>query len=133
MKDFDQERATVPFDEEARTFRLRGETFTIKQAVRPEVLVPASRVNRESVLADDVTNVDATILAVLDGDGPDRYRQIRESDDDPITFIDMMAIVNFAIEVATGRPTRQPGSSGAGPSKTGTGSTGEPPLRAVEA
>lgn len=114
MKDFDAvtaERNTL--DVEARTFKLRGETFTIRPAVRAETLVAASRITTESNPASDIVAFDELIEGFLEPDDRDRYRDIRARETDPVTFTDLMAISMWMIETNSGRPNDE--QSGRGP------------------
>lgn len=132
MKDFDQDRGE-PLNEDERTFRLRGQVFTLKPRVRPEVLIPASLVTTASSIGEDVANIDEMLKAFLNGDDAARYEELRAREDDPIEYRELLAIVRWAVEVSTGRPTEQPAPSGSGAGESGTGSTAASSLRAVEA
>lgn len=129
MKDFDGARAERSArDEEERTFKLGGETFTIRPAVRPETLIAASRVKTDSEIADDVAAFDEMLEGFLEPVDRDRYRELRLREDDPVTFADLMDVAQWAVEVNTGRPTGQPSLSSPGLKPTGTELTAVPPL-----
>lgn len=129
MKDFDEAR-TAARDAEERSFKLGGETFTIRPAVRPETLVAASRVRQDSEIADDVAAFDEMLEGFLEPGDRDRYRELRLRETDPVTFADLMAVAQWAVEVNTGRPTEQPSPSTPGLKPTGTELTAVPPLTA---
>lgn len=133
MKNFDDDRKLVPFDEEERRFVLGGETFTVKPRVRPEVLIPWAKVTTESSMEDDVANVDATLKGLLEPESLDRFEQLRARETDPVAYLDLVAVLRWAVEVTAGRPTKQPSNSGSGDGKNGTDSTAGQSLRAVEA
>ena len=132
MKDFDEARATRPtLDEDARSFKLAGETFTIRPFVRADTLAAAGRVSDKSSIADDVDAFDELIVGFLEDADHERYLALRRRETDPVTFNDLMELAAWMVETSSGRPTRQPSPSTAGPGKTGDGSTGESPLQAV--
>lgn len=127
MKDFDEARAQRnATDAEERSFKLGGETFTIRAAVRPETLVAASRVTTDSSLVDDVAAFDELIKGFLEETDRERYEQLRLREVDPVTFTDLMEIAQWAVEVNSARPTEQPSPSGLGREPTGTPLTAVP-------
>ncbi len=147
MKDFDLERKTR--DEEGRddrTFRLGGETFVVKAAIRPEALTEYENLTGDASATDTLAIIDRLIQAFIEpGDLVDNpyideqheddgqpaqigerhlaYRQVRAVDDNPIGLPDLEALVEWLIETQTQRPTGPPSSSGASRRGTRNGST----------
>jgi hypothetical protein len=62
----------------------------------------------------------------LEGDGPKRWRKLRERDTDPVTYPELQEIMKLAVRVVTGRPLEVPSASSDTPEPTGTFSTVEP-------
>lgn len=132
MEDFDEARtARAPGDDE-RSFKLGGEVFTIRQAVRPEVLVTAVSITNESGMDHDVKALDETMHGLLEEEGRGRYTALRERESDPVTYFDLVDVVRWAMKVHTGRPTERPAPSLPGPGPTGAGLTAVAPLPAAE-
>lgn len=131
MKDFDEARtARSTRDAEERSFKLGGETFTIRPAVRPETLAAAARVTTDSGVADDIEAFDELILGFLEDEGRARYETLRRREEDPVTFTDLMEVAAWMVEVNSGRPTVQPSPSSAGLPQTPTSLTVVSPSQA---
>jgi hypothetical protein len=148
VKDFDVERKTREEEgRDARTFRLGGETFVVKAAIRPEALTEYENLTGDASASDTLGIIDRLILAFIepgdlvddphigeqtpDDDGTPAmigerhlaYRQVRERDADPLGLPDLESLVEWLIETQTERPTGPPSSSGASRRATGNGST----------
>lgn len=122
MKDFDQNRALRKARD--RTFRIGGETFTMKASVRPEVLVEYEGMQKSDSNKDALRVLDEAICAFIEEeDGPDRYRAVRSRDDDPVDIVDIQDLVKWLVEEHTSRPTSRPSASSDGPRTTGTSLT----------
>lgn len=76
-----------------------------------------------ATLADQLAAFDSAIVGILEGDGPDRWRELRARDDDPIELSDMMEVIRYATSREAARPTGPPGGSSSTPSEPGTSST----------
>lgn len=133
MKNFDEERNFVPLDEEDRRFQLGGETFTLRARVRPEVLIPATRITNGSAMEDDIANIDAALAALLEPESAERFTRLRAREDDPITYKELLPVIAYAVEVTAGRPTKPSASSGNGDAASTDASKAGSSLRAVEA
>ena len=120
MRDFDLERRERY--EVDRTFRIGGETFVRKPAVRPEVMLAYEDMSMEATAADSLEVVDQTILSFIeDTDGAhDRYRALRERDEDPVSIRDLNGLVVWLIAESTKRPTSALSLSEPGREPTGT-------------
>lgn len=127
MRDFDEERHQQALDAEDREFQIGGRAFRAAESARPEVLAPyndlVTRIaNSEAVPDGEVLAVlDETILALLEHDGG--WREVRASDDDPISVRFMWRIAGFCIEAVSGRPLTQRSPDGGTPESPGTSST----------
>lgn len=136
MKDFDVARAKRKRSEEERTFKIAGETFVLKNGVRPEALAGFDEINENSPIADSMGAWDTLFLEMVEDsdDAHERYRQIRSDSVDPLTIEDLEDMVGWMMEQVTGRPTGSPSGSTAGREETGTTSmddSSSPVLTAV--
>lgn len=138
-KDFDKERSATLRPVEERECIIGGETFTIRAKVRPEVLAPY--LGMIGGLASDMTEDEAinlldTLMAnlVVPGEA-EKWARVRDIDDPELalSIFDVQEVIQWAISVATGRPTMpsSPSADGSATTGTGTPSTDESPLRAV--
>lgn len=118
MKDFDARRRERA--ERDRGFTLGGETFVMKPGVRPEVLAAYESIDVDASPEAKLATMDGMILDFLDtSDGAaDRYAAVRKIEDNPVTLQDIQQVIEWMIEVQTGRPTGQ--SSDSSPGVTGT-------------
>lgn len=150
MKDFDVEReAELRADVRDRTFKIGGETFAYKAAVRPDILSEWDQVRPPALAADgktllrneDGSVVDAgtpssEVLAIEDrligmflapvdefDDPHARWAALRAREDDPIRGKDMLELIKWLVGEQVGRPTEAPSPSGDGRAANGTGST----------
>lgn len=135
MKNFDDHRRARATAEE-REFKIGGEQFRCKAAVRPETIAPFDDIQDETPVLETLALVDSIVVGMLepDDDAELRYRALRAREADPLTVDDLLELVGWMIEKVTGRPTVLPGGSSAGPGTTGTNSTegsSSPELRAV--
>jgi hypothetical protein len=143
MRDFDKEReATLAgMSVEDRQFRVRGQVFTVSLNVRPEVVASWDDLNpgmlvtegegdeayeRPLTSVEFIGRVDDVLCQFLEGDGPKRWRKLRERDTDPVTYPELQEIMKLAVRVVTGRPLEVPSASSDTPEPTGTFSTVEP-------
>jgi hypothetical protein len=126
MKNFDETRSTRRFGEDDRTFVFHGETFVLRDAVRPEALDPFDKLDESDDVGSTMALLDQLMLNVIDDrDGAhDRYRAARADEADPVTAEDIRELMEWAIEVVTGRtPTGSASASTGGPPRTTTTST----------
>ena len=131
MKNFDTDREQRA--ERDRGFQIGGETFTTKTAVRPEAMTAYEALDDDAPVSEMLKVIDQTILAFVEENGHERWRKLREREDDPVTLADMNALINWLVEDQTGRPTQQPAPSSGGLGSSGTPSTGVSSSRAVKA
>lgn len=133
MKDFDEERAARY--EGDREFQIGGEKFVRRASVRPEVLMAVDDLDAGAPGHEMLKSIDGVILAFIEStdDAHDRYRTLRERDDDPVNMADLNAVVRWLVSEMTGRPMPAPSLSEDGRAPNGTGSTDGSSLRAVTA
>jgi hypothetical protein len=138
-KDFDKERAASLTPVEERQCVIGGETFTIRAKVRPEVLAPYLGMIgglAETMTEDEAINLLDTLMGnlVVPGEA-EKWARVREIADpeQALSVADMQAVIQWAIQVATGRPTEpsSPSSDGSATTGTGTASTDASRLQAV--
>lgn len=141
MQDFDREYEFTTTDEAGKTetftvsreerlkgersFKIGGETFTHRVAVAPEVIHPwLEASDTADSEADWLKILDETVVAMLEPGQEDKWRKVRDPEaENPITQLDLSALMRWLIEVTTGRPTGQPSDSSSGSDGSGTSST----------
>jgi hypothetical protein len=133
VKDFDQDLARADRASRDRSFKIAGEEFTRRVAVRPEVLEEWSRLGADEAETTGFQILDRVIFSLIEPDGHDRWRQLREREQDPITYKDLQEVTAWLVAEETGRPTAAPSPSTAGREQPGTTSTEDSSLREVKA
>lgn len=126
MKDFDATQKTRHQERELefgdKPFSFRGETFHVKANVRYGVIKSVAGIAE----ADDGNKVfsvieDAVISLISDKDNAaERLRIACANDDFPVTFEDLIELLNWLIEEQTGRPPTPVDSSSNGSGESGT-------------
>lgn len=121
MRDFDTSRRSRHLTEDERTFTLGGQKFLVKTGVRPEALAVFDSIESTSGIEETMAASDSVILAMLDpgDDAHTRFMAIRADDEDPLTAEDLEEIVQWMVELVTGRPPTLPTASTEEPSPTG--------------
>lgn len=129
MKDFDegqrarQEERQREFGE--KPFLFRGETFHARANVRYGVIKSVAGI-AEAADGNTVFSVieDAVLSLIEPADGAaERFRAVCASDLFPVTFEDLVELLNWLIEEQTGRPPTPPASSSNGSTGSGTALT----------
>jgi hypothetical protein len=118
VRDFDQEL------EKDLSFKIRGETFTMRY-VRPEVLQSWENENIEGANEADALKVlDERVLFFLDqnGDNAERWKALRARESDPVTLGQLTGLIEWMVEVQSGRPTIPPSPSASGRGRTAASS-----------
>jgi hypothetical protein len=122
MKDFDEARDLRASAE--RTFRIGGETFTLKAAIRPGTL-DAYRAMSEDTPDPEALRIvdDAIIQMIADADAETRWNALRAADlaGNPLNIGDMMELTSWMIETVSGRPLASTPSSQNGSPTVPTG------------
>jgi hypothetical protein len=132
VKNFDDHRKKK--DEATRTereFLLGGERFTAAARVRPEAFMEWDSIDMENTPAAEIlANADKTILSLIEKkDGAhDRYRAVRENEEDPLSLEDLTDLIQWLVEVQSGgRPTEKSSGSSTTSEETGTRLTDSSP------
>lgn len=104
-----------------RGFTIAGETFSIKAAVRPEVIAEWDAVTTDTPSEDGIAACERIVESFLET--PEQYRRwtelrASELDGNPISVEDLVAVVQWMVEANTGHPTEPPASSTRGPQVT---------------
>lgn len=121
MKDFDEARAERM--QRDRSFKIGGETFTRRLAVRPEAMEEFARMRRDEAELAGFEIFDRTFYAFVEPEGHERWKQLREREDDPLNYADIMEVCGWLVAEETGRPTRALSLSTPGPERSETTST----------
>lgn len=108
-----------------RTFVVRGETFTWRD-VRPEILTaftPAEEEEKKEGEEADNSGIwkqlDQQIELFLVPEDIERWKNLRAREENPVTIVQLNAILEWLVEAQTERPTATPSPSGSGRGKTG--------------
>jgi hypothetical protein len=141
MRDFDKERedTLAGMTAEDRQFRLRGQVFEVAAGVRPEVIAAWDDLTPGQLVPDDdgapgdvrpmtsvefIAGIDECLCSFLASDDDrERWRELRAAVDDPITQHELRSVMQFAIEVVSGRPLERQSPSSGSLAPTGTFST----------
>ena len=106
-----------------RTFVVRGETFTWRD-VRPEILT-AFQPSESEEKKDENDNsgiwkqLDEQILLFLVPEDQERWLNLRAREDNPVTIVQLNAILEWLVGEQTERPTLTPSPSASGRGRTG--------------
>jgi hypothetical protein len=133
MKDFDEVRAQRAAED--RSFQLGGETFAYRVNVRPETLLAFEVIDETDDSEEKLALLDRAILSLIepDGDAPERWRQLREREEDAVSLRDLRDVAGWLVEQASGRPLAPPSPSTPGPVAMRPSSTGASSSRAAKA
>lgn len=108
-----------------RTFVVRGETFTWRD-VRPEILTAFAPSESEEDEAKKEEGDNSSIWKTLDEqiclflvpEDVERWMNLRAREDNPVTIVQLNAILEWLVAEQTERPTQTPSPSGSGRGKT---------------
>lgn len=118
-----------------REFVLGGEPFTARASVRPEAFMEWDSLDMENTPpAVILQTADNTILTMIEkkDDAHNRYRAVREREDDAISLDDLVELIQWLVEFQSGtkedgetpsRPTEPSSASATSQGETGTPST----------
>lgn len=123
MKNFDEKRAQRQAID--RHFQIGGEQYVARVSVRPEKLSPYEQLKESDDITETLKIIDELIIAFIEtgNDAHARYRAMREREEDAVGVEDLQDLVEWLMEIHTGRPTVPPGGSTESPGTTGTAST----------
>lgn len=121
MKDFDLNLSAAT--EADRAFKIRGSEFTFMARVSANQLArfEDARFDPEKNSIQVLELADDLICSCLNGKEKE-WRSIRESASPPISYRDMLDVVEYILEVTSQRPTERSDGSGNTPSRPGTSS-----------
>lgn len=103
-------------------FQFRGEVFHVRANVDYNVLQSIAALTEESDGSRVIKTVADAVVALIDprDDAHDRFHKVRNEHDLPVTFEDLMELLNWLIEEQTSRPPTQAESLSGGSSENGT-------------
>lgn len=132
MKNFDEDR--VALSEADRQFQIRGEVFTRRESIRPEVVADFEDLEPKSGAHHTLQVIDAMITGFIEDEGHQRYADLRQRAGDPVTLDDLIKVAQWLVAENAGRPTGSPSgsSAGSGGATTGTPSTDDSSSPVVE-
>lgn len=129
LRDFD-ESARVRHAENTERFGehpflFRGETFFVRANVDYDVLQSVASLTEETDGSRVISTVANAVISLIDprDNAHDRFHRIRVAHELPVTFEDLMEVLNWLIEEQTMRPPTLVDSSSGGQSENGTSST----------
>jgi hypothetical protein len=125
MHDFDIDREARY--QEDRKFKLGGEIFTHRPGIRPELMADWEGISATTSAQEAIEITDRLVIAWIDPtDDPtavERYKTLRQREEDPISGGDLSTLIFWLYRQSTRRPTEQSTSSDNGHETTGTTST----------
>lgn len=105
-----------------RTFVVRGETFTWRD-VRPEALTAFAETlpkdGEEDKDSSVWSSIDDQIQLFLVAEDHERWQKLRAREENPVTIVQLNAILEWLVGEQTDRPTQTPSPSESGRGKTG--------------
>lgn len=135
MHDFDIDRAHR-FEGDMK-FKIGGEVFAHRPAVRPEVQQAWEEIDKNTTGAEALEITDNLIVAWLDTDqdptAETRWRELRARETDPISQRDLTSLIVWLYSQSTRRPTEPLSSSEGGRGATGTSLTATSSTERAEA
>lgn len=130
MRDFDVVRAESR-EHGDRRFKIGGREFRFKAYSSPELYARTWTANSD---LEWLEAADAFILSVLEPSCVDDWHAVRATDAaEPLSFTDVRDVLDYVLEVTSGRPTDRPNGYSDTPSVPGTKSTVTSPLPAEAA
>jgi len=130
--DFDAERAKRHAEKEQefgeKPFKFGGETFYVRANVGYLGIKRVAALSEASSGSEAFDAVEYSVISLIDPreDAHARIRRILASDEDPVTFDDLIDLQNWLLGEQTGRPPTQQEPSASTPSSTGPNLTAVP-------
>lgn len=125
IRDFDQS-ARERHAENAKNFGdhpflFRGETFHVRANVNYDVLASVAALTEETDGTRVIATVAEAVVNLIDprDNAIDRFHTVRKDNELPVTFEDLMELLNWLIEEQTSRPPTLAESSSGGSSENG--------------
>lgn len=107
-KDFDAERSVN--GKEPVTFKVGGETFTVRPHVPADVLAEFGR-RQVANFGDTMDAYDAFMKSCIVEQDGEKWDKVRREADPPLTVGDVEQVLWWVLDQATGRPTEASSSS----------------------
>lgn len=129
LRDFDESARARHAENSERfgehPFKFRGEIFLVRANVDYDVLQSVAALTEESDGSRVISTVANAVVSLIDpvDDAHERFKAVRHGADLPVTFEDLMELLNWLIEEQTSRPPTQQESSSGGSTESGTTST----------
>jgi len=129
MYDFDKERATRHAEHEKefgdKPFKFGGQEFHVRANVGYLGIKRVAALSEESTGGETFDVIERSVISMIDpkDDAYERFNAVISSDDDPITFEDLVELQNWLIGEQTNRPPTPEPSSVTTPTPTGPVST----------
>lgn len=129
IKDFDESARTRHAENAERfgehPFKFRDETFFVAANVDYNVLRSVAALTEEADGSRVVDTVADAVVNLIDpkDNAIERFHDVRKTHSMPVTFEDLMELLNWLIEEQTSRPPTPASSSSGGSSENGTAST----------
>jgi hypothetical protein len=127
MKDFDtarhERRAELEAELGDRAFVLGGETFNFRAVTSYAVLSELSSEGREVTSREFIGIIEQTLAKMLEPGQEERLFTVLHSEEDPLTFQDLLDLVSWITEQQTERPTQASSPSMGGGAPTSITST----------
>lgn len=126
MKNFDEARRARHAENAERfgehPFEFAGETFYVRPNVDYDVIQSVAALTEETDGSRVISTVANAVISLIDPrDGAhERFHTARKNHELPVTFEDLMELLNWLIEEQTSRPPTQAESSSGGSTENGT-------------
>jgi hypothetical protein len=103
-------------------FVFRGEQFSVRANVDYDVLYSVAALTEQTDGSKVISTVENAVISLIDpeNDAHERFRKVRHEHELPVTFEDLMELLNWLIEEQTQRPPTPVDSSSGGSSANGT-------------
>ncbi len=139
MHDLDVERAKRHAEREKefgdKPFKFGGETFHVRANVGYIGIKRVASLSDETTGGETFEVIESSVISMIDprDEAHERFNKVIYSNDDPITFDDLVDLQNWLIGEQTNRPPTPEPSSASTPPSTGKSSTEASSIELVEA
>jgi hypothetical protein len=129
MHDFDAERAKRHAERAAefgeKPFKFGGEVFYVRPNVGYLSIKRVAALSEASTGEETFSAIEESVISMIDprDNSMERFLSVTRSNEDPITFDDLVELQGWLIQEQTGRPPTQDESSASTPTSNGTPST----------
>jgi hypothetical protein len=129
MHNFDTEREKRHAERAAafgeKPFQFGGEVFYVRANVGYLGIKRVAALSEDSTGGETFSAIEESVFSMIDPreDALERFRSVTRSNEDPVTFEDLVELQNWLIAEQTGRPPTQDESSATSQASNGTPST----------